>query len=116
MGVKVRPAGSHRCLLCSRRLHSAEGGAAVGGVLILRPLTCQHLLSLGSSPRIERHALRVCRKEGCCKLGVLVQCSAQLQLCSCKMFSEHLRNHWGYNILGLDMCPLGIHSLGLGQH
>lgn len=115
--MKVRPAGSHRCLLCSRRSHSAEGGAAVGGVLILRPLTCQHLLSLGSSTWNERHALSVCRKEeGCCKLGVLVQCSAQLQLCSYKMFSGHLRNHWGYNVLGIDVCPLGMHSLGFGQH
>ena len=93
--MKVRPAGSHRCLLCSRRSHSAEGGAAIRGVLILRPLTHQRLLSLGSSTHNERHDLSVCRKEGCCKLGVLVQCSAQVQLCSYKMFSGHLRNHWG---------------------
>ena len=79
--MKVRPTGSHRCLLCSRRSHSPEWGAAVRGVLILRPLTRQRLLSLGSSTQNERHALGVCRKEeGCCRLGVLVQCSAQ---CSC---------------------------------
>lgn len=98
MGVKVRLARSHRCFLVLEEVRFPEVAAAAGRVLVLGPLTRQHLLSLSPSTCgerlcVSRHAWDVCRKE-CSRLWVLVQFAAQLQLFSCKIFIGYLRIQW----------------------